>query len=131
VIGRNVASESSGAQRQQHLLKAAELLYQRGDIRSAQSQLQHLDPDQLENVRQTQIQLLAAKIDLISPVEMKHVPKSLSSQHGGYVNTVNSADGADKPMSTTYQVRVPLNQLEGVIAPGSTGLARIRTGNQT
>jgi outer membrane PBP1 activator LpoA protein len=57
-----LASESTGAQRQQHLLKAAELLYQRGDIQSASSQLQHLDAAQLENVRQVQIQLLAAKI---------------------------------------------------------------------
>ena len=57
-----LASESSGAQRQQHLLKAAELLYQRGDIQSASSQLQHLDAAKLENVRKVQIQLLAAKI---------------------------------------------------------------------
>jgi len=57
-----LASESTGVQRQQHLLKAAELLYERGDIQSASSQLQHLDAAQLENVRQVQIQLLAAKI---------------------------------------------------------------------
>ena len=58
----HLASESIGAQRQQYLLKAAELLYQRGDIQSASNQLQHLDAAQLENVRQVEIQLLAAKI---------------------------------------------------------------------
>ncbi|MGI9515453.1 MAG: site-2 protease family protein [Pirellulaceae bacterium] len=82
-------------------------------------------------LRQSPGQLVGSKIDIISPVEMKSVPKSLSSQYGGYLNTTRTADGVDEPLSTTYQVRVPLDQTDEMIVSGSTGLARIRTGNQT
>ncbi len=59
-----LASESSGKQREQYLLKAAELLYQRGDLQRAKSQLQTLDAETSARSRQHQISLLAAKIAL-------------------------------------------------------------------
>ena len=59
-----LATESTGKQREQYLLKAAELLYQRGDLSQAQSQLQNLDSASLARSRQNQINLLAAKIAL-------------------------------------------------------------------
>ena len=59
-----LASESSGELQQQYLIKAAELLYQRGDISSAQSQLENIKADDIAASRQIQIQLLAAKIAL-------------------------------------------------------------------
>ncbi len=59
-----LASESSGKQREQYLLKAAELLYQRGDLNLAKSQLQTLDAETSAISRQHQISLLAAKIAL-------------------------------------------------------------------
>jgi len=58
----SLASESSGERQQQYLIKAAQLLYQRGDIASAQSQLESIKPDDVEGARQIQIQFLAAKI---------------------------------------------------------------------
>ena len=61
-----LANESSGEQRQQYLLKAAELLYQRGDLATAQSQLETLRPEQLAAQRQQDIQLLAARIAVAS-----------------------------------------------------------------
>ena len=57
-----LASESSGKQREQYLLKAAELLIQRGDLRMAESQLQTLDAETGARSQQHQINLLAAKI---------------------------------------------------------------------
>jgi outer membrane PBP1 activator LpoA protein len=57
-----LASESSGEDRHQYLIKAAELLYKRGDISLAQDQLQNIKPENMEAVRQIQIQLLAARI---------------------------------------------------------------------
>ena len=60
----SLATESTGKQREQYLLKAAELLYQRGDLSLAQSQLQNLDSESLARSRQLQINLLAAKIAL-------------------------------------------------------------------
>ena len=59
-----LASESSGKQREAYLLKAAELLYERGDLRLAESQLQTLDAETSARSRQHQINLLAAKIAL-------------------------------------------------------------------
>jgi len=59
-----LASESSGKQREAYLLKAAELLYERGDLRLAKSQLQTLDAETSARSRQHQINLLAAKIAL-------------------------------------------------------------------
>ena len=61
-----LASENSGKQREQYLLKAAELLYQRGDLSQAESQLQILDAETSDRSRQHQISLLAAKIALAS-----------------------------------------------------------------
>ncbi len=60
----NLASESSGEIQQQYLIKAAQLLYQRGDIASAQDQLESIKPEDVEGARQVQIQLLAARIAL-------------------------------------------------------------------
>ena len=59
-----LASQTEGAERQQHLLKAAELLIERGDIQLAENQLQNLKPEQLQANKQTQIKLLAARIAL-------------------------------------------------------------------
>lgn len=59
-----LASESSGELQQKYLLKAAELLYLRGDITSAQDQLETIQAEDVAGSRQIQIQLLAAKIAL-------------------------------------------------------------------
>jgi outer membrane PBP1 activator LpoA protein len=66
-----LASESSGRQREQYLLKAAELLYERGDLRLAESQLQTLDSETTGLSRQHQISLLAAKIALANENPMQ------------------------------------------------------------
>ncbi len=59
-----LASESSGEIQQDHLIKAAELFYQRGDIDSAQNQLENIRANELTNSQQIQIQILDAKIAL-------------------------------------------------------------------
>jgi len=59
-----LANESSGEMQQDHLIKAAELFYQRGDIDSAQNQLENIKANELTNSQQIQIQILDAKIAL-------------------------------------------------------------------
>lgn len=59
-----LANESQGETQQRFLLRAAELLYQRGDLASAQDQLKNIKADAIADSRQIQIQLLAAKIAL-------------------------------------------------------------------
>jgi putative peptide zinc metalloprotease protein len=70
-------------------------------------------------------------IDRISAVEMKVVPRGLSSRFGGGLQCTSDDEGRDVPASTTYQVRVPLQELEAVVSIGATGRARIRTSSQT
>ena len=70
----------------------------------------------------------------ISPAKMQQVPKGLSSRYGGDLVTSQNGSGDDEPMSTTYMVNVPFELNEersGTIFPGSTGMAKVRTGSQT
>ena len=57
-----LASVSTGETQQKYLIKAAELLYQRGDIASAQAQLDNIKSEDAADSRHIQIQILAAKI---------------------------------------------------------------------
>ena len=82
-------------------------------------------------IQQQPDRLYESRIQLISTVAMSEVPKPLSSQSGGYLPTVPGPNGKQEPLSTTYQVRVTLPDPGELIAEGSIGLARIRTGNQT
>ena len=60
----NLASSAQGEERQQYLMKAAELLIQRGDIELAEDQLSNLGEEELAQSRQYDIQILAARIAL-------------------------------------------------------------------
>jgi len=62
---------------------------------------------------------------------MKSTPKSLSSKYGGDIVTVTDENGVDSPQSTKYLVNVPLQNPDELILPGSSGVAKIRTGSQT
>ena len=82
---------------------------------------------------QDQTRILESRTEKISPVEMKVTPRALSSRFGGGLATRPNASGEDQPLSTTYLVNVPLELVDGedVVFPGSTGVAKIRTGSQT
>ena len=75
--------------------------------------------------------LYQSKVDFISPIAMEHVPPALSSLNGGPIAATRGPRGLDVAQSPTYQVKVLLNQPDGVIPVGSTGTARVRTGYQT
>ncbi len=76
-------------------------------------------------------QTLHAVVDQVSQVQMKDVPKGLSSRHGGGLQTVPGPNGIDLPRSTTYRLAVPLPRSVNQIDPGASGVARIRVGSQT
>jgi putative peptide zinc metalloprotease protein len=102
-----------------------------------------IDQSEIEFVRRDQqvklvswqdrTRVLESSTEEISPVEMKVVPRSLSSRFGGDLITRQNADGDDVPMSTTYMVNVPVELAsdDAMVFPGSTGVAKIRTGSQT
>ena len=82
---------------------------------------------------QDRTKLLESTTGQISPVKMKIAPKGLASRYGGSLVTRQNSDGDDEPLSTTYMVNVPidLDAEDVVVFPGSTGVAKIRTGSQT
>ena len=95
-----------------------------------QSDLEFVASDQSVElwVRQLPSNLFVAEIEHISPVEMKEVPKSLSSKSGGDLVTRMDRGGKEIPHVTTYQVSVPFTDSSGVVVPGASGVAKIHAG---
>lgn len=68
------------------------------------------------------------KIAKISEREMQEVPESIALQAGGGLNTEMSASGKLRPISTSYQARVPLENVDVPARIGYRGEARIYVG---
>jgi putative peptide zinc metalloprotease protein len=81
-------------------------------------------------IRQVPLKTFDSVTEQISPQEMKSTPKPLSSRYGGDIVTITEG-GEEVPQSTKYLVKVPLTNPDKEIFPGSTGVAKIRTGSQT
>lgn len=63
--------------------------------------------------------------------EILVAPTSMANQAGGELATRTDASGAQVPISTTYQARVPFDDPTGQIRIGFRGRAKIRVGYQT
>jgi putative peptide zinc metalloprotease protein len=97
-----------------------------------QSDIEFVGSDQTVELLIHQIPLTTFRsvTEQISPQEMKSTPKPLSSRYGGDIVTTTEG-GEEVPQSTKYLVNVPLANPALQIFPGSTGVAKIRTGSQT
>ena len=98
-----------------------------------QSDIEFVKPSQRVEllIRQVPLKVFESETETISPSEMKSTPKSLSSKYGGDIVTTTNQSGDDVPQSTKYLVNVNLDNPDGLILPGSSGKAKIRTGSQT
>ncbi|MCR9295623.1 MAG: hemolysin D [bacterium] len=67
-------------------------------------------------------------IESISQMEMQDIPPSLASQVGGALNTEMGPSGQLRAISTSYQVRVPLENVEVPLRTGYRGQAKIYVG---
>lgn len=67
-------------------------------------------------------------IERISEMEMQETPQSLASQMGGALNTEMDQMGRLRPISTSYQARVPLENVEVPLRVGYRGQAKIYVG---
>jgi putative peptide zinc metalloprotease protein len=68
------------------------------------------------------------KIVAIAESELKVSPHRLSTKSGGELPTkTDPHTGVEKPISTTYQANVPLDDPEGVVRLGLRGQARVYT----
>jgi len=74
---------------------------------------------------------LNSKVDKIAPTELKVVAPGMSAQKGGRVETKTDSTGQSRPVSTSYQARVPISDFGGTLQAGMQGQARIYTGWQS
>ena len=68
------------------------------------------------------------KIARISTMDMREVPESISLQSGGGLDTQMTPSGKLKPISTSYQARVPLENVDVPSRIGYRGQAKIYVG---
>lgn len=67
----------------------------------------------------------------IAGVDLQVAPGRLSTKAGGQVPTRTDAAGRQRPMSASYQARVPIDDPEGLLRTGLRGTARIHTADST
>jgi putative peptide zinc metalloprotease protein len=75
-------------------------------------------------------QTLESRVVEVARVEMKVTPEGLSTRAGGQLDTKTDESGVPRPMSTSYQARVPLEDqgpLQGLLCTGMRGRAQIYT----
>ncbi len=79
-------------------------------------------------IESARLDTFSGKIEKISEMEMKQTPESLSQQVGGRLNTEMGEDGRLRPISTSYQARVPLENVDVPLRTGYRGQAKIYVG---
>jgi hypothetical protein len=76
-------------------------------------------------------QILSGSIKHIAPGEMRFSPQGLSNKAGGELATVTDETGHERPISTSYEARVPLEDQDGLLRLGLTGTGKIHAGWQS
>ena len=75
---------------------------------------------------------LHGNISEVSPSDLKVSSRRLSNKGGGTLATKTDASGAERPLSTSYQARVSIDDPDGLLRLGLRGQARIHSdGGQT
>lgn len=74
------------------------------------------------------LNVFSGKIERISEMEMKISPENLALQAGGRLDTQMDASGRLRPISTSYQARVPLENVDVPLRSGYRGQAKIYVG---
>ena len=69
-------------------------------------------------------------IEEVSQSDLKISPIGLSAKAGGELPTQTDAAGLERPLSASYQARVPLNSPDGHLLAGLRGQAKIKVGSQ-
>jgi putative peptide zinc metalloprotease protein len=122
------------------LLSESELFCQVGDPQKMKATLvvDQADIDFVRVGQSVRIQLeelpgerLRGEIASIAFDPVKVSPKQLSNKAGGELATETDESGMERPMSTSYQARVPLEDVEGILRPGLRGRAKVAAGYQT
>ena len=75
--------------------------------------------------------LLRGEITEVANEPLLVCPKPLSNKAGGELATKTDESGVERPQAISYQVRVPLDDPEGMLRIGLKGRARIHTAPRT
>jgi hypothetical protein len=71
---------------------------------------------------------LHGRIDEIANTDLKVTSQRLSTKTGGGLATkTDPLTGVERPMSASFQARVPLDDVEGVLRVGLRGQAKVHT----
>ncbi|MBP86767.1 MAG: hemolysin D [Planctomycetaceae bacterium] len=73
---------------------------------------------------------MMGRIEKVSSAPMEVTPVSLAGQGGGELDAKSDSSGMLRPLSTSYQARVPLRNADGNLRVGLTGQGKIYTGWQ-
>lgn len=79
-------------------------------------------------IESARLDTFSGTIETISEQEMTQTPEALASQAGGALNTEMGPGGQLRPISTSYQARVPLKDVDVPLRPGYRGQAKIYVG---
>ena len=74
---------------------------------------------------------LHGRVTEVANEELRVSPRHLSNKNGGELATKTDETGVERPQTTSYQVRVPLDDPDGLLRIGYKGRARIHTRPQT
>lgn len=79
-------------------------------------------------VDSARLDTFSGTIEKISEMEMQVSPENLALQSGGRLDTEMDASGQLRPISTSYQARVPLENIDIPLRSGYRGQAKIYVG---
>jgi putative peptide zinc metalloprotease protein len=79
-------------------------------------------------IESARLETFSGIIEKISEMEMTVAPEQLGIQAGGKLDTEMDSTGRLRPISTSYQARVPLENIQVPLRPGYRGQAKIYVG---
>jgi len=116
------------------------LFCQIGDPRKMQAVLV-IDQDDIELIRENDAvdikldelpnRTFSSRIEEIANLDLKVTPRQLSNKTGGELITKTDESGEERPQSTSYQARAPLDNADGLMYIGLRGRAKIHVRWQT
>ena len=98
-----------------------------------QEEIEYLKQGQAVEVKLDELpaETLTGEIAEIGAEPLTVSPRHLSNKAGGELATKTDESGVERPLNTSYQVRVPLDDPEDLLRIGLRGRGRIRTEPQT
>ena len=121
------------------LLTESTLFCQIGDPRKMEASLV-IDQEDIEHVKEGQTidiklnelpgRTFRSAIEKIGPA-LKAAPRQLSSKTGGELATQTDEGGVERPMSTSYPARAPLDDEDGLMFIGLRGRAKVHASWET